>query len=120
MGLVKPMTGKYIIIFFQYQGDVGCVCLLNGWISCNDVFCADNYNYFWFKLKGKCRSEKGRGVSERVTRLSRWSVIATPSRTGMCHRFSSSPDGGHPSCGETWGLSARCTCDEGGRSSSHR
>ena len=21
-------------------------------------FCADNYNYFWFKLKGKCRSEK--------------------------------------------------------------
>ena len=30
--------------------------MLNDWISCNDELCADNYNYFQFKLKGKGRS----------------------------------------------------------------
>jgi len=55
---VRPMTGKYTINYFQYQEDVGCVCMLNDWISSNDEICADNYNYFRFKLKGKGRSEK--------------------------------------------------------------
>ena len=32
--------------------------MLNDWISCNDDFCADNYNFSRFKLKDKCRSEK--------------------------------------------------------------
>ena len=54
---VKSMTGKYTINYFQFQEDVGCVCMLNDWISSNDEFCADNYNYFWFMLKGKGRSE---------------------------------------------------------------
>merc|ERR1719374_428293 len=55
---VKPMKGKYTINYFQYQEDVGCVCMLNDWISSNDEICPDNYNYFRFKLKGKGRSEK--------------------------------------------------------------
>ena len=32
--------------------------MLNDWISCNDDFCPDNYNFSRFKLKDKCRSEK--------------------------------------------------------------
>ena len=32
--------------------------MLNDWISCNDDFCPDNYNFSWFKLKDKRRSEK--------------------------------------------------------------
>ena len=47
---VRPMTGKYTINSFQYQEDVGCVCMLNGWFSSNDDICADNHNYFQFKL----------------------------------------------------------------------
>ena len=31
--------------------------MLNDWISSNDEICADNYNYFRFKLKGRGRSE---------------------------------------------------------------
>ena len=54
---VKPMKGKYTINYFQYQEDVGCVCVLNDRISSNDEICADNYNYFRFKLKGNGRSE---------------------------------------------------------------
>ena len=52
------MTGKYIVHYFQYQEDVGCVGMLNGWFSSIDVICADNHNYFQFKLKGnasQCR-----------------------------------------------------------------
>ena len=45
-----PMTGSYTIYYFQYQGDVGCFCMLNDWISSNDDIPV--------KLKGKCRSEK--------------------------------------------------------------
>ena len=55
---VWPMTGKYSFDYFQYQGDVGCVCMLNDWISSNDVICAVNFFYSRFKLKGQCRSEK--------------------------------------------------------------
>ena len=55
---VRLMTGKYTINYFQYQEDVGCVCMLNGWFSSNDDICADNYFFSRFKLKGKCRSEK--------------------------------------------------------------
>ena len=54
---VKLMKGKNTINCFQYQEDVGCVCVLNDWISSNDEICADNYNYFRFKLKGNGRSE---------------------------------------------------------------
>ena len=54
---VKPMKGKYIINCFQHQEDVGFVCVLNDWINSNDEICADNYNYFRFKLKGNGRSE---------------------------------------------------------------
>ena len=45
-------------IHFQYQEDVGCVCMLNFWFSSNDDICPDNYSYSRFKLKDKCRSEK--------------------------------------------------------------
>ena len=48
---VKPMTGKFIFIYFQYQEVVGCVCTLNSWISCNDDIYPDNYNYFWDSVK---------------------------------------------------------------------
>ena len=48
---VKPMTGNYLINYFQYQEDVGCVCTLNSWISCNDEIYPDNYNYFWDSVK---------------------------------------------------------------------
>ena len=54
---VKPMKGKYTINCFQYQEDVEYVCVLNDRISSNDEICADNYNYFRFKLKGNGRSE---------------------------------------------------------------
>ena len=53
---IKPMKGKYTINYFQYQEVVGCVCMLKDWFSSCCVFCADNYNYFQFKLKGKGRS----------------------------------------------------------------
>ena len=42
---VKPMAGKYLINYFQYQEVVGCVCMLNYWFSSNDDICPDNYNY---------------------------------------------------------------------------
>ena len=54
---MKPMTGDYTINYFQYQEDVRYVCRLNDWTIGNDEFCADNYNYFRFKLKGKGHSE---------------------------------------------------------------
>ena len=44
--------------YFQYQEFVGCVCMLNYWFSSNDEICPDNHNYFRFKLKDKCRSER--------------------------------------------------------------
>ena len=33
---VKPKTGEYSINYSQCQEDVGCVCMLNDWISNND------------------------------------------------------------------------------------
>ena len=56
---VKPMKGKYTIDYFQYQDDVGCVGMLNGWFCSIDDICADNHNYYQFKLKGKRRSAGG-------------------------------------------------------------
>ena len=38
--------------------DVECVCMLNDWISCYDVICADYYTSSRFTLMDKCRSEK--------------------------------------------------------------
>ena len=57
-GSVKLMAGKFIFIYFQYQEVVGCVCMLNYWLSSNDDICPDNYNYSRFKPKDKRRSEK--------------------------------------------------------------
>ena len=57
MGQREANDGKYTINYFQYLEDVGCVCMLNDWTSSNDEVCADSYNYFWFKLKGKGHSE---------------------------------------------------------------
>ena len=54
---VKPVTGNSSY-YFQYQGFVGCICMLNFWFSSFVDFCADNYNYSRFKLKDKCRSAK--------------------------------------------------------------
>ena len=33
---VKPKTGEYTINYSQCQEDVGCVCMLNDWISSHD------------------------------------------------------------------------------------
>ena len=55
--MVKPMTGKYFVNYFQYQEFVGCVCMLNSWFSNNDEICADNY-FFLVQVDGQCRSEK--------------------------------------------------------------
>ena len=63
---VKPMKGKYIINYIQYPLDVGCVCTLNDWICSIDDFCADNHNYFQFKLKGKGRSAVCAATQVRV------------------------------------------------------
>ena len=56
MGQRYADEGKYTFNYFQFQEDVGCVCMLNGWFSNYDDICADNYNYSRFKLKDKCRS----------------------------------------------------------------
>ena len=48
-----PMTGKYTIYYFQYQEDVGCVCMLNDWFSSIFVICPDNYNYFPVQVGGQ-------------------------------------------------------------------
>ena len=50
---VRAMTGKYTINCFQYQGDVGCVCMFYDWISSNDEICPDNYNYFPVQVEGQ-------------------------------------------------------------------
>ena len=36
---VKPMTGKFIFNYFQYQEVVGCACMLNYGFSSNDDIC---------------------------------------------------------------------------------
>ena len=35
---VRPMTGKYTFIYFQYQEDVGCVCMLNAGSAAMTIF----------------------------------------------------------------------------------
>ena len=42
---VKPMAGKYLFNYFQYQGFVGCICMLNYRFSSYDEICPDYYNY---------------------------------------------------------------------------
>ena len=54
---VMPVTGNSSY-YFQYQGFVGCICMLNFWFSSNDEICADNYYYTRFKLTDICRSVK--------------------------------------------------------------
>ena len=86
---VRPMTGKYIIYYFQYQEDVGCVGMLNGWFSSIDVICADNHNYFQFKLKNKCRSGAATQVVDvhvvQLHRCSSW--VDGMTFRGRVHRY---------------------------------
>ena len=35
---VMPMIGRYTIFYFQYQGDVEFVCMLNDWIAASTKF----------------------------------------------------------------------------------
>ena len=56
---VKPMAGKFLINYFQYQEFVGSVCMLNFGFSSNVDICPDNYNYSRFKLKDKCAPHPG-------------------------------------------------------------
>ena len=53
---------------------------LNDWISCNDDFCPDNYNYSRFKLQDKCRSEKWELYlySDMTIKMDRVSVEVLP------------------------------------------
>ena len=32
---VRPITGKFLVNYFQYQEFVGCICMLNYWFSSN-------------------------------------------------------------------------------------
>ena len=50
---VMPITGKYTIYYFQYQEDVGCVCMLNDWFSSILEICPDNYYYFPVQVGGQ-------------------------------------------------------------------
>ena len=43
------------VLFFGFYA---CPVEKTDWISSNDEICADSYVYFWFKLKGKGRSEQ--------------------------------------------------------------
>ena len=63
---VKPMKGKYTINYIQYQDVVECVCMLKDWFSSIDDICADNHNYFQFKLKGNGRSAGGAATQVQV------------------------------------------------------
>ena len=49
------MKGKYTINYFQYQDVVRCVCMHID-ASAASTICADNHNFYQFKLKGKRRS----------------------------------------------------------------
>ena len=54
--MVKPMTGKYFVNYFQYQ--FRWVCMHAEFrFSNHDEICADNY-FFPVQVEGKCRSEK--------------------------------------------------------------
>ena len=54
LNLTDPRSnGKYSGIFVSTAPAVEPAAM-----SCYDVLCADNYNYSWFKLTDKCRSEK--------------------------------------------------------------
>ena len=57
MGQRDADDWKYTFDYFQYQRDVGCVCMLNHWFSSIDEVCADNY-FFPVQVDGKCRNEK--------------------------------------------------------------
>ena len=87
MGQRKAVKGKNTINYFQYHFAVGCVCMLNVWISCNDEFCADNHNYLQFKLKGKRRSAGSVTAQVQVcdSTLLRWSMSLLSSSTGAVH-----------------------------------
>ena len=47
----KPMKDKIHHLLLPVPDDVGCVSMLKDWISSCCVGCADNHNYFQFKLK---------------------------------------------------------------------
>ena len=65
--------------------------MLNGWFSSNDVICADNHNYFQFKLKGNGRSEKWELYlyGDKTIKVDRVCVEVLPR---VCLRLGSSPN----------------------------
>ena len=83
------MTGKFIVYYFQYQEDVGCFGVLNGWFSSIVVICAANHNYIQFKLKGNGRSGAATQVVDvPVVQLHRCcSWLDGTSFLGRVHRY---------------------------------
>ena len=62
---VLPTKGNTPSITSSTLVDVGCVCMLN-WICNIGGFCADNHNYFQFKLDGKGRSAGSAAIQVQV------------------------------------------------------
>ena len=87
--MVKPMTGNFFVAYFQYQGFVGCVCMLNGWFSSNDEVYADNYIYFRFKLQGRSEKWELYLYGDMTIKVA---VIVWKCCPGVCLRFGSSPN----------------------------
>jgi len=46
----ERMTGVFTVNYFKYTDT--CFCMFNDWLSGQTQICADNYNYFRFRLKG--------------------------------------------------------------------
>ena len=87
MGQCKAYERKYTVKSFQYP----CrrwVCLHAQRLDRSiDDFCADNHNYFQFKLKGKRRSAGSATAQVQVcdSTLLRWSMSLLCSSTGAVH-----------------------------------
>ena len=75
---VRAMTGKFTFNYFQYQEDVGCVCMLNGWFSSNDEICAENYIYSRFKLEGRSEKWELYLYGDKIIKVERVSVEVLP------------------------------------------
>ena len=100
-----PTIGRYTNYYFQYQGDVEYVCMLNDWIASSTKFAL---TIITLPSSGSCRSEKWEvylyvdmtiqvvvSVSDAV---SHWVV---PQTQFIARAY------GHPSCTETVGFQQR-------------
>ena len=112
---VMPMIGRYTILYFLYHGDVEFVCLLNDWNASS--------------TKLLFPVQVGRPVSHWEVEVYLYGDMTIPvvvsvsdaSRTGMCHRLSSSPElMDIPVAVRHWGFHQGVLAMNGGRSSSHR